>query len=234
MNCNLEENFNHALNLCSKELSHNECIEFLKSGNVAEKQIAALLIDTINSKDEAEIFISNLTGCDGKIREAIASRLSEFIPIQNGIFFNSYYNIFADASIDINANISRLVIDAVEFYKDNLDFGKHYAENMVHFIQDGFLQISKIKFRDKKYILNKQLFKIYWSLEGLKIFCKYIDEKKLYEILSKVLELSEYTVREKAAQILASYKNSHLFNTLYEKARKDSNYYVRETLVKNV
>ncbi len=234
MNCNLEENFNHALNLCSKNLSHNECIEFLKNGNVAEKQIAALLIDTIETKKEAEIFISNLTGCDGKIREAVASRLAEFIPIENGIFFDSNYDTFADASIDINANISRLVIDAVEFYKDNTDFGKHYANKLINFIQEGFIEISKIKFRDKKYILNKQLFKIYWALEGLKIFSKYTDEKILYEILSKVLELNEYTVREKAAQILAIYKNSDLFKTLYEKAKNDSNYYVRETLVRNL
>ena len=61
--------FNTALNIYENSYSHEHLIEFLKQGSVAEKQAAALKLDKINSIDEAKIFIQNLTGCDGKIRE---------------------------------------------------------------------------------------------------------------------------------------------------------------------
>ncbi len=225
MNCNLEENFNHALNLCEQSMSHCDLISLLQNGSVAEKQIAALTLDKVSNQDEADIFISNLTGCDGKIREAAASRLEEFV--KSTPFFASYPEIFADASIDINANISRLVIDSIDVFKDNSDFCAVYTNKLIGFINEGFEEISKIKFRDKKYVLNKQLFKIYWSLEGLYVFSNAVDKKTLYNILSKVLERPEYTIREKAAKILSKYPNDEIFAELYSRVTNDENFYVR-------
>ena len=65
------------------------------------KQAAALKLDKINSKKDAQILIANLTGCDGKIREAISFRLREFIP-QNPEFFLDTQNTLLEAIIDIN------------------------------------------------------------------------------------------------------------------------------------
>ena len=226
MNCDIEENFNHALNLCSQKIEHSKLIEFLKSGSVAEKQIAALNLDCIQTQDEANIFISNLTGCDGKIREAIASRLYDFLQ-SYPLMFIKYPEIYADASIDINANISRLVIDSIEVFSGDKEFGTVYANKLVNFINEGFEEISKIKFRDKKYVLNKQLFKIYWSLEGLYAFSKYINESTLFNIIKQVLMRPEYTIREKAAKILSQQGNNELFKDLYEKVINDENFYVR-------
>ncbi len=225
MNCNIEENFNHALNLCCKKLSRSELITFLKTGSVAEKQIAALNLDKILTQNEADIFISNLTGCDGKIREAIASRLYEFVNSTN--FFDKYPKIFAEASIDINANISRLIIDSLEIFKHNTEFVKVYTDTLLSFINEGFDEISKIKFRDKKYILNKQLFKIYWALEGLFVFSESIDNSILLNILERVLNRPEYTIREKAAKILSKYSDNSKFKELYNKVLNDENLYVR-------
>ncbi len=225
MNCNLEENFNHILNLCSQNLSHDELIKYLKNGTVAEKQIAALNLDKIQSQDEAFAFISNLTGCDGKIREAVASRLYEFLHTNQSLL--SYPEIFADASIDINANISRLVINSISVFKNNTDFKKIYTKKLLSFIEEGFAEISKIKCKDKKYVLNKQLFKIYWSLEGLFVFSESIDEKILISVLEKALERPEYTIREKAAKILSKYANNNTFAKLYTQVINDENFYVR-------
>ena len=40
---------------------------------------------------------------------------------------------------------------------------------ILKFINDSFKELDKFIFRDKKYVINKQLFKLYWSLEALKI-----------------------------------------------------------------
>ena len=75
----LDENFNKAVELMEKELSHAELISLLTNGNIAEKQIAALRLDTIKSENDAEVLINNLTGQDGKIREAVSMRINEFM-----------------------------------------------------------------------------------------------------------------------------------------------------------
>lgn len=75
----LDENFEQALNLCETSHTHSELLEFLKSGNIVQKQIAALKLETINSIEDAQILVSDLVGQDGKIREAISLRLNEFM-----------------------------------------------------------------------------------------------------------------------------------------------------------
>ena len=227
MKTDLEENFNKALNLCEAELSHGGLLELLSNGDVAERQFAALALDSVSTQDEAKIVISNLTGCDGKIREAIGSRLEEFLTGETANLFSPYYEIFADATIDINANIARFVIDAIRIFADDVEFGTKYSAILMRFMDEAFEEISKIKFRDKKYILNKQLFKMYWALEGLKGFYKYVDETRMLEILQKVLERSEYTIREKAAEILVKFEDNPAFKTLIEDVSRDENFYVR-------
>lgn len=229
MNIDLEENFNQALSLCESELSHEGLLALLGSGNVAERQFAALTIGGLNNQEEVEIFISNLTGCDGKIREAVASRLDEFITPSTFYLFAPYYETFANATIDINANISRLVIDALRFCDDD-EFGNNYARILVRFLDEAFEEIAKIKFRDKKYVLNKQLFKMYWSLEGLRYFYQYVEKNVLKSLLAKVLERTEYTIREKAAEILVNFVDDDEFENLVLIVKNDDNFYVRRVI----
>ena len=73
-----KQDFNTALNIYENDYSHEDLIKLLENGSIVEKQISALKLDTINSTIEADIFMSNLTGCDGKIREAVSFRLQEF------------------------------------------------------------------------------------------------------------------------------------------------------------
>ena len=230
MKTDLEENFNKALNLCEAELSHVGLIELLRAGDVAERQFAALSLDGVETQEEAEILISNLTGCDGKIREAVGSRLDEFLRGETAKFFLPYYEIFADATIDINANISRFVIDAIRVFINNDEFGTKYANILMRFLEEAFEEISKIKFRDKKYVLNKQLFKMYWALEGLKNFFVYVDEQQLYSVLKQVLDRPEYTIREKAAEILVKFRDNASFVGLLQEVSQDENFYVRRVL----
>ena len=61
------------------DYTNEELIEMLKNGNIVQKQIAALRLEKINSKEEAQVLLQNLTGQDGKIREAVSLKLNEFM-----------------------------------------------------------------------------------------------------------------------------------------------------------
>ena len=133
---NLDTNFEQALNMSEKYFSHEELLELLKNGNIPEKQIAALKFDTVNNSADVDALIANLTGCDGKIREAVALKINTLLNQDEDLchFFNQA-EIFADASIDINANICRLVIDTVAILKKDPIFSEKYLNKILKFIK---------------------------------------------------------------------------------------------------
>ena len=226
----LDTNFEQALEMSDKHFSHQELIEMLLDGNIPQKQIAALKLDSIKSQEEANILVSNLTGCDGKIREAVA------LKIRNLLFedfaYIKYFNqaeVFANASIDINGNICRLVIDSVEILKKSEDFSNIYTNKVLSFINEAFKELDSFIFRDKKYVINKQLFKLYWCLEALKLFVKDLPMEILKPVLERASEEREYTIREKVAQIIALLDNANL-QDLKLKLQNDENYYVRNAV----
>ena len=226
----LDTNFEHAFDLISKDYSHHELIEMLKAGNIVQKQYAALTLETLNTEEESKILINNLTGCDGKIREAVALKINNLLHTnQSYINYFSQAEIFADATIDINGNICRLVIDSVSILKSDEKFSNIYLTKICEFIETTFDEIDKFIFRDKKYVINKQIFKLYWCLESLKLFVNKIDEATLVKILTKASEIKEYTIREKVAQILIN-TNSPNFTNLKNILKNDENYYVRMVL----
>ena len=225
MNTSLDENFDLACELSEKEFTHQELLKMLEVGNIAERQIAALKFDKVENDVDALALMNNLTGCDGKIREAVALRINQLLTsnIEARAFFN-YPLVFADATIDINANICRLVVDSAKLLKADAEFSKIYLERILEFTQQAFEELDKFIFRDKKYVINKQLFKLYWCLETLQNYYMEIDNTKLKQILEQGAAQSEYTIREKVAQIV------HLaggFEDLKNKLEQDENYYVR-------
>lgn len=214
-------------------------MEFLKNGNIPEKQFAAIEIQELKSLEDAQIFISNLINCDGKIREAVAQKFSEFVGVGVGVnvgvtgvnyyreYFSKFPLIFAQSTIDINANISRMVIDGLALMKDYSEFAKIYANQLVKYTDEAFDGLSKIIYKDKKYTVNKQLFKLYWCLEGLNNYYRHVDEEKLGSILEQSLSQNEYTIREKVAQILNNTDLKQKYPDLLEKLAQDENYYVK-------
>ena len=225
MNTSLDENFYLACELSEKDFSHEELINMLNNGNIAERQIAALKFDKVENDVDALALMNNLTGCDGKIREAVALRINQIITSDSNS--REYFNfplVFADATIDINANICRLVVDSAKLLKTDEDFTKIYVQRILEFTDEAFDALDKFIFRDKKYVINKQLFKLYWCLETLQNFYMDVDKNKLEEILTKGSEQSEYTIREKVAQVV---RISGEFSSLGEKLQFDDNYYVR-------
>lgn len=230
----LDTNFQEACEMSEREFSHEELIQLLENGNIPQKQIAALKLDCIFNQEEADILINNLTGCDGKIREAVALKINNLLHSDKdlSLYFYPHSEIFADATIDINANICRLVVDSVEILKPDYNFTKIYLDKILVFIEEAFKELDSFIFRDKKYVINKQLFKLYWCLEALKLLINEIDNQKLLEILKRASEEKEYTIREKVAQILFLTNNVE-FEQLKKTLRADENYYVREVFKQN-
>ena len=227
----LDENFKEALTLCEKEFTHEELIEMLKNGNIPQKQIAALKLTSITSESDASTLLSNLTGQDGKIREAISIKLDEFMNNpQTAIYFKSIinYDIFLVAVIDINANICRNVISAITSLKNNKEFCTYFCKQITIMINDLLDKIENFDERDGKYKVNKQLFKLYWCLECVYEFYDSFDIEVLKNILNRTKNVKEYTIREKTAKILTKeFTDKELIN-IKQELKNDSNYYVKK------
>ena len=85
---------------------------------------------------------------------------------------------------------------------------------------------SNFNFRDEKYTINKQLFKLYWCLETLKLFVNIIDINVLYSIIERASKEREYTIREKTAQLI-KIANNKIFDSIKKELMNDDNYYVK-------
>lgn len=227
----LEKNFKEALTLCEKEFTHGELMAMLQNGNIPQKQISALKLTEITSADDAEILLSNLTGQDGKIREAVSIKLDEFMnnPQTAGFFQNfKNYDIFLDAVVDINANICRNVISAITSLKNNPDFTTYFCAKLTEMIFDLLEKIENFNERDGKYTVNKQLFKLYWCLECIFVFYEKFDTETLKSILKRTKSVQEYTIREKTAKILTHTTQDPDLLQIRAELKQDSNYYVKK------
>lgn len=227
---NLDQNFINALNFYETDYSHEQLIDMLKNGNIVQKQISVLKLESINSSDDAQVLLSNLTGQDGKIREAVSLRLSEFMTNKDYLkYFEPSKNIqkFLDAVIDINGNICRNVIQAISNLKEDEHFCKNFCEKLANLTLKLLDIVEKFDFQDGKYKVNKEAFKLYWCLETIYVFWDKIDFSALKEILQKGSNIGEYTIREKCAKILTHDFGDKNLTEIKEKLKNDSNYYVR-------
>lgn len=226
----LDENFTQALKLYEQTYSHKELIDFLKTGNIVQKQIAALKLEKISSSDEAEVLVSNLTGQDGKIREAVSLRLNEFMSNKEFLKYfqnKNHYQTYLDAVIDINANICRNVISAISNLKSDEEFCQIFSEKLTILTFNLLEKIEKFNFQEGKYKVNKEVFKLYWCLETIYEFWSSIDFCNLKQIILRAKAIEEYTIREKAAKILSLGFNDEDLVQAQKELKQDSNYYVR-------
>lgn len=221
-----KQDFNTALNIYENSYSHENLIELLENGSIAEKQAATIKLDNILSQKEADIFISNLTGCDGKIREAVSFRLKEFLP-QNTNFYTHFTDTFLDAIIDINGNICRNIIEAIQPLKKSDIFLTEFCPKLIQKTAEIIPPIKAFDIQEGKYKINKEVFKLYWYLETISEFADFVPETELYKILIETKDINDYTIREKTAKILSKTKNSTIFINIKTELKHDQNYYVR-------
>ena len=226
----VDENFNQAYSLILTEQSHIELINMLEHGNIVQKQLAALKLETIFNQNEAQILINNLTGQDGKVREAVSAKINEFMHnTEIAHLFNpsENYKIFLDAIIDINGNICRNIISAISTLINNKEFCTKFCTELVERTTYLANIIKDFDFQEGKYKVNKEVFKLYWYLETLYIFAFQVNIEQLKKILSITKSINDYTIREKTAKILTLNFNDKELTTIRKILKNDTNYYVR-------
>jgi hypothetical protein len=226
----LDENFKQALNLFEQDYSHHELIELLKNGNIVQKQVAALRLETILSDEDAQVLIDNLTGQDGKVREAVSLKIKEFLAND---YLRGYfdcvknYQVFLNAVIDINGNICRNIIAVISYLKKDSNFCNLFCKALVELCFGLLDKISKFDIQDGKYTINKEVFKLYWCLETVFVYWDKINFEDLKAILLKSKNVHEYTIREKVAKILSLGFNDNQLLKAQKELQLDENYYVR-------
>ena len=224
----LKQDFNIAVKLSGEKYTYVELIEFLSSGKDVEKQLAALELNEIRSKQDASVLVSNLVGQDGKIREVIAFKINEFIKKEEYVNFftgEEFFEIFLQGIMDINGNICRMVVELT-----SIDgFKKYLANKLPERITEILEQIEKLEKNEKQYKISKRNFQLYWCLEALYNIIDVVDVEKIQQIIFQAGEFEDYTIREKIAKILAGI-DSPVFEILKKSLKNDSNYYVRRYL----
>ena len=224
----LEENFKHAIELFEQDLSQEKLLELLKTGNILQKQIAALKISTINNEEEAYVLCSNLTGNDGKVREATSLKLLELSKSYIEYFKTEVnYQIFLDAIIDVNPNICRNMLEIIKTLKSDKNFIDFFIPKLVNQTKTLINEVEKFDFQDGKYKINKEVFKLYWYLEAIYELTDYITLTDLKSIIEKTKDINEYTIREKTAKILTKNFDDETCQKIKEFLKRDKNYYVR-------
>ena len=230
-NNDFNSDFNLALQLSEKEISHGELIKFLKSGNIAQRQIAALRLSKLDSEDDVDAFLDNLCGQDGKIREAVALRLSEFVKddtLCSLVLADRNFSIILKSLVDVNGNVCRCILDTFEYLKKDNSFCRFMVEKLPQAIDFTFEELEKFKFNDKQHVINKAVFRLYWYLEGVISLLDEFDDLTLESILLKSGRFEDYTIREKVAKILCSRVfSSPELSKLKKDLSSDENYYVR-------
>lgn len=220
------EDFNSALDIYEKCYSHESLIELIKNGSIAQKQAAVLKLETLTNQSDADVLMQNLTGCDGKIREAISFRLQEFIRKNPEYFFN-YDDIFLEAIIDINGNICRNIISSLKFLTQNSEFCTRFCEKLCEKTIPLTEKIKDFDIQEGKYKINKEVFKLYWYLETIYHMSEFVDKTQLLKILNETKLIQDYTIREKSAKILSIIAEDEDFTRIKQELQNDENYYVR-------
>ena len=222
----LDENFKEAVNLFEEDLSTDRIFELLKNGNILQKQIAALKIEALNSYEEALALAENLTGCDGKIREAVSLKINE-LSESPYLHQTKIYDRFADAIIDINGNICRNIIGAIDNLKSDEEFCAYFQVKLLSMTKELTDKVKDFDFQDGKYKVNKEVFKLYWCLETIYHLAEKLSMSDLKDILNQTKRIDEYTIREKTAKILSKNFNDKELDAIRQELKQDKNYYVR-------
>lgn len=223
-------NFEEGCKFFEQDLSQDELYSYLKNGELFERQLACIRLETCKTEDEAAILMENLTGIDGKVREAVSFKLRSFIAENPELFEKeNFYNIFLDSIIDINGNICRNIITALEALTTNKNFCEYFVKEVTKRALDVTQTIENFDYKDRKYVTNKEIFKLYWYLEVLSIFPE-LPVEKLSDLIENCAKIEEYTIREKTAQLLS--KMPENFSKNFNDLNFDNNFYVNLALRK--
>ena len=228
-----------ALEIIQKPYEKNEILSLLENGDEFEKPVAIMALENLCNKNEADLLINNLTGCDGRIREASALKISEFLKnseIAPYFFDERSLETILNGIMDINPNVGRALIDGIKECQPLQKLILPKLIDRILNIIEKLKALSDTPYADNKlkntknHAKNKIVFNLYWALEAL----YYTDfnnftQEKLLDILNFTSGYIDYTIREKTAKILS--KMNEQPSDLLQKLKNDENFYVKNQLL---
>lgn len=226
-NIQILKDIEKAAELCEKEYSHTEIISIMQTENDFEKQICLLKLDTILSAEEAQLLVFQLTGHHGLIREAAAIKINEFIQNEKLLpFFQTTY--IAESLLkginDINPNICRLMCAILPTMLNIKELKQIFINGLYKRFYEVYEELEKLK-RSTWY--TKKLFNLYWCLEALSNLEPQINSD-FENIIEQAVKIKDYTIREKAAMVLAKLaETSNKIDEIKNILKHDENFYVR-------
>lgn len=228
-----------ALEIIQKPYEKDEILSLLENGDEFEKPVAIMSLESLCNKKEADLLINNLTGCDGRIREASALKISEFLKnseIAPYFFDECSLETILNGIMDINPNVGRALIDGIKECQPLQKLILPKLIDRILNIIEKLKALSDTPYADNKlkntknHAKNKIVFNLYWALEAL----YYTDfnnftQEKLLDILNFTSGYIDYTIREKTAKILS--KMNEQPSDLLQKLKNDKNFYVKNQLL---
>ena len=106
-----------ALDTVEKTYTKEEITAVLEYGDEFEKPVAILSLETLADKKDAKLLTEHLTGCDGRIREASALKISEFLHNEKTAEYfldEKGVKTILNGIMDINPNVGRALIDGIK------------------------------------------------------------------------------------------------------------------------
>ena len=165
-----KEVFNiYSLSYCEEDI-------FKHLNNPEEKDVIKvayiLKLESIDCCEKAFLFLSNLTGHDGKVREACAFKFFQFISNENYCKYfqnEKCYEIILKGIIDINPNVCRIIIDCLKFLEDKAFFKREIERRLALSKKEYKKLLNRTIQAKKSYQLNKFAFAIYWDKKALEM-----------------------------------------------------------------
>ncbi len=165
-----------ALEIIQKPYEKNEILSLLENGDEFEKPVAIMALENLCNKNEADLLINNLTGCDGRIREASALKISEFLKnseIAPYFFDERSLETILNGIMDINPNVGRALIDGIKECQPLQKLILPKLIDRILNIIEKLKALSDTPYADNKlkntknHAKNKIVFNLYWALEAL-------------------------------------------------------------------
>ena len=220
------KSLNLAFEYCNTEFSDFEIFETLKNADDIKKQLCILVLTDINSQEEADILVFNLTNQSGPVREASSYKILDLIKTEhcNGFFqTQQILDTFIKAVTDINPSVSRNAVEIIKFVKNY----QYIYECLIKSI-NLILEKHSLEAKNRSYVQNKKNFALYWSLEAIISLSKNIAAgEELIKILNITAKSNDYTIREKTAKAASIFN----FTNILELLKNDTNIYVQNNLM---
>ena len=180
----------------------------------------------INSQNDADILVYNLTNQSGPVRETASYKILDLIKTtEYNKFFQTIpiFDNFIKSITDINPSVSRNAVEIIKYVKNP----QYIYESLIKSI-NLILEKHSLETKNRSYVQNKKNFALYWSLEAIISLGEYIKAgEELINILNITAKSNDYTIREKTAKAANIFKLTKISEIL----KNDTNVYVQNNLM---